>query len=76
MSDECYIVASVHGVYMYPTSKPYLSKNGVINQYKKQVEITGDKNLKILKAQWVNADFDQYLQLKTLIESERDSDEL
>ena len=68
MSNEAYIVATVSGIYMYSASKIYKTKKGVMNAYKKEVEETGDKNLRVLKAQWVDADFDQYLQYKTLIE--------
>lgn len=61
---ELYIVASVSGIYMFPTSKPYLTKNGIFKEYKKQVEASGDETLKVLKAQWIDADFDQYVELK------------
>lgn len=69
MSANAYMVATVSGVYMFPVSAIYKTKKGVINAYKKAYEETGDKNLRILKAQWVNADFDEYIQLKMLYES-------
>lgn len=75
MNDKAYMVATISGVYMVPVSKICKTEKGVMNAYKKAVEETGDKNLRVLKAQWVNAYFDQYLQLKTLIESERDSND-
>ena len=75
MNADIYMVAYVSGVYMYPASKPYKTKKGVIKAYKKAVEETGSKDLRILKAQWVDADFDEYIQLKNLIESADDSNE-
>lgn len=76
MSSEYYIVASVSGVHIYKTSSVYKTKSGVIEEYKRQIEVTGSKDtIRILKANWVDADFDQYIQLKNLNESECDSDE-
>lgn len=70
MSSECYIVASVRGVHIYKTSNVYKTKSGVIEEYKRQIEVTGSKDtIRILKAQWVNADFDEYIQLKMTYES-------
>ena len=74
MSDKAYMVATISGVYMVPVSKIYKTEKGVMEAYKKAVEETKDENLRVLKARWIDADFDQYLQYKTLIESERGSD--
>ena len=69
MNDKAYMVATISGVYMAPVSKIYKTEKGAIDAYKKAYEETGDKNLRILKAQWVNADFDEYIQLKMIYES-------
>ena len=73
MSDKAYMVASVSGRYMFQVSKIYRTEKGVMNAYKKAIEETRDENLRVLKAQWVDADFNQYTQYKNLIENERDS---
>ena len=43
-----------------------------MNAYKKAFEETGDKNLRVLKAQWVDADFDEYYQTKIILERGRE----
>lgn len=55
---EVYIIAHTGGAYMYPASKKvYKTKNGVMKEYKKLVEQGSREGLKVLKAQWVEADF-------------------
>ena len=59
---EVYIIAHTSGVYMYPaTRKVYKTKNGVLKEYKKLVEQGSRDGLKVLKAQWVEADFKEEL---------------
>ena len=59
---EVYIIAHTSGVYMYPaTRKVYKTKNGVMKEYKKLVEQGSREGLKVLKAQWVQADFKEEL---------------
>lgn len=59
---EVYIIAHTSGVYMYPaTKKVYKTKNGVLKEYKKLVEQGSREGLKVLKAQWVEADFKEEL---------------
>lgn len=66
-----YMVAHTSGVYMYPASrKVFKTEKAVINEYKKLYERGNHENLSILKAQWVDADFDEYMQLKNSIENE------
>lgn len=69
-SSKAYMVAAVSDIYMFPVSKIYKTERAVVEAYKKEFEETGDKNLKILKAQWVEADFDQYHQTKEILEQE------
>lgn len=58
---EAYIIAHTSGVYMYPASKKvYKTKNGVMKEYKKLVEQGSREGLKVLKAQWVQADFEEW----------------
>ena len=55
---EAYIIAHTSGVYMYPaTRKVYKTKNGVMKEYKKLIEQGSREGMKVLKAQWVEADF-------------------
>ena len=59
---EVYIIAHTSGVYLYPTTrKVYKTKNGVLKEYKKLVEQGSRDGLKVLKAQWVEADFKEEL---------------
>lgn len=58
VTDECYIVAVVSGRYMYRSSKPYTSRAGAIKEYQRQVKEGKDSNLKILKANWRDVDFE------------------
>ena len=58
---DAYIIAHTSGVYMYPASKKvYKTKNGVLKEYKKLVEQGSRDGLKVLKAQWVQADFEEW----------------
>lgn len=59
---EVYVIAHTSGDYMYPASrKVYKTKNGVLKEYKKLVEQGRRDGLKVLKAQWVEADFKEEL---------------
>lgn len=59
---EVYVIAHTSGVYMYPASnRVYKTKNGVLKEYKKLVEQGSRDGLKVLKAQWVEADFKEEL---------------
>lgn len=59
---EVYVIAHTSGDYMYPASrKVYKTKNGVLKEYKKLVEQGSRDGLKVLKAQWVEADFKEEL---------------
>ena len=62
---EVYIIAHTSGVYMYPaTKKVYKTKNGVMKEYMKLVEQGSRDGLKVLKAQWVEADIEEYEEFK------------
>lgn len=68
-----YVVAHTSGIYMFPASKKvFKTEKAVINEYKKLHEQGVRENLSILKAQWVEADFDEYVKIKM---EERDKDE-
>lgn len=57
---EAYVIAYTSGVYMYPAShRVYKTKNGVMKEYKKLVEQGSREGLKVLKAQWVQADLEE-----------------
>lgn len=59
---EVYVIAHTSGDYMYPASrKVYKTKDGVLKEYKKLVEQGRRDGLKVLKAQWVEADFKEEL---------------
>ena len=61
---DVYSVAHVHGIYMFPaTRKVFKTEKGAIEEYKRLSE-KGLKDLKILKAQWIEADFVEYEKLK------------
>lgn len=70
MNSKAYMVAAVSDIYMFPMSKIYKTEKGAIKAYKKAFEETGDRDLRILKAQWVDADFDEYHQTKAILEQE------
>ena len=58
---DAYIIAHTSGVYMYPASKKvYKTKNGVMKEYNKLIEQGSREGLKVLKAQWVQADFEEW----------------
>lgn len=60
-----YVVAHTSGTYMYPAShRVFKTEKGVIKEYKKLHEQGIRENLSILKAQWVEADFDEYIKVK------------
>ena len=62
---DVYIIAHTSGVYMYPaTKKVYKTKNGVMKEYMKLVEQGSREGLKVLKAQWVEADIEEYEEFK------------
>lgn len=62
---EVYIIAHTSGVYMYPaTKKVYKTKNGVLKEFRKMVQQGEREGLEILKAQWVVADFEEYVGFK------------
>ena len=62
---EVYIIAHTSGVYMYPaTRKVYKTKNGVLKEFRKMVQQGEREGLEILKAQWVGADFEEYVEFK------------
>lgn len=62
---EAYIISHTSGVYMYPaTKKVYKTKNGVLKEFRKMVQQGEREGLEILKAQWVGADFEEYVGFK------------
>lgn len=62
---DVYIIAHTSGVYMYPaTKKVYKTKNGVLKEFRKMVQQGEREGLEILKAQWVGADFKEYVEFK------------
>lgn len=62
---EVYIIAHTSGVYMYPAShRVYKTKNGVLKEFRKMVQQGEREGLEILKAQWVGADFEEYVEFK------------
>lgn len=69
-NSKAYMVAAISDIYMFPVSKIYKTEKAVVEAYKKEFEETGDKNLKIIKAQWVEADFDEYHQTRAILEQE------
>ena len=67
---EVYIIAHTSGVYMYPaTKKVYKTKNGVLKEFRKMVQQGEREGLEILKAQWVGADFEEYVEFKEDIDN-------
>ena len=62
---DVYIIAHTSGVYMYPaTKKVYKTKNGVLKEFRNMVQQGEREVLEILKAQWVGADFEEYVGFK------------
>ena len=62
---KIYIIAHTRGAYMYPTSKKiYKTEDGALKEFEKLQEQGIREGLEILKAQWVSADFDEYVKIK------------
>ena len=60
-----YLVAHTSGPYTFPAShRVFKTERGVLKEYKKIREQGIRENLSILKAQWVEADFDEYVKVK------------
>lgn len=60
-----YVVAHTSGSYMFPAShRVFKTERGVLKEYKKIREQGIRENLSILKSQWVEADFDEYVEAK------------
>ena len=60
-----YIVAHTSGTYMYPASKKiFKTEKAVINEYKKLHNQGIRENLSILKAQWIEVNFEDYTKVK------------
>ena len=60
-----YILAHTSGVYMYPASKKvYKTENGALKGFEELRKQGAREGLEILKAQWVSADFDEYVKIK------------
>ena len=60
-----YVVAHTSGSYMYPaTKKVFKTEKTVLREYEKIREQGIREDLSILKAQWIEADFDEYVEDK------------
>ena len=60
-----YVVAHTSGSYMYPaTKKVFKTEKDVLKEYEKIREQGIREDLSVLKAQWVEADFDEYVEAK------------
>ena len=60
-----YEVAHTRGSYMIPaTEKVFKTEKSVLKEYEKILEQGIREDLSILKAQWVEADFDEYVEAK------------
>ena len=60
-----YVIAHTSGGYMYPaTKKIFKTKKAVLKEYEKIREQGIREDLSILKAQWIEADFDEYVEAK------------
>ena len=60
-----YVVAHTSGSYMYPTTKKvFKTEKAVLKEYEKIREQGIKEDLSILKAQWIEADFDEYVEAK------------
>ena len=61
-----YLVAHTSGTYMFPAShRVFKTERGVLKEYKKIRDKGIREDLSILKSQWVEADFDEYVEAKT-----------
>ena len=60
-----YVIAHTSGSYMYPaTKKAFKTEKAVLKEYEKIREQGIREDLSILKAQWIEADFDEYVEAK------------
>ena len=60
-----FVVAHTSGSYMFPAShRVFKTERGVLKEYKKIREQGIRENLSILKAKWVESDFDEYVEAK------------
>ena len=60
-----YLVAHTSGPYTFPAShRVFKTERGVLKEYKKLREQGIREDLSVLKAQWVEADFDEYVEAK------------
>ena len=60
-----YVVAHTSGSYMHPaTKKVFKTEKAVLKEYEKIREQGIREDLSILKAQWIEADFDEYVEAK------------
>ena len=60
-----YVIAHTSGSYMYPaTKKVKKKKKAVLKEYEKIRKQGIKEDLFILKAQWIEADFDEYEEAK------------
>ena len=60
-----YVVAHTSGSYMFPASRRvFKTERGDLKEYKKLHEQGVRENLSILKAQWAEADFEDYTKVK------------
>ena len=60
-----YVIAHTSGSYMYPaTKKVFKTEKAVLKEYEKIREQGIREDLSILKAQWIEADFDEYVEAK------------
>ena len=60
-----YVVAHTSGSYRYPaTKKVFKTEKAVLKEYEKIREQGLREDLSILKAQWIEADFDEYVEAK------------
>ena len=60
-----YVIAHTSGSYMYPATKEvFKTEKAVLKKYEKIREQGIREDLSILKAQWIEADFDEYVEAK------------
>ena len=60
-----YVIAHTSGSYMFPaTKKVFKTEKAVLKDYEKIREQGIKEDLSILKAQWIEADFDEYEEAK------------
>ena len=62
---DVYVIAHTSGSYMFPaTKKVFKTEKAVLKDYEKIREQGIKEDLSILKAQWIEADFDEYVEAK------------